>query len=64
MTVRDIIVCILAFMPTGWGMLLVSNCFGHPFSLMCYYKAGQIVTKPPLKLVALFLLYKSYLLSC
>ena len=24
MTVQDIIVCILAFMPTGWGMLLVS----------------------------------------
>ena len=25
MTVQDIIVCILAFMPTGWGMLLVSS---------------------------------------
>ena len=24
MTVQDIFVCILAFMPTGWGMLLVS----------------------------------------
>lgn len=24
MTFRDIIVCILAFMPTGWGLLLVS----------------------------------------
>lgn len=29
MTVQDIIVCILAFMPTGWGMLLVSE----PYSL-------------------------------
>lgn len=25
MTIQDIIVCILAFMPTGWGMLLVSE---------------------------------------
>ena len=25
MTVQDIFVCILAFMPTGWGMLLVSE---------------------------------------
>lgn len=25
MTIQDIIVCILAFMPTGWGMLLVSR---------------------------------------
>lgn len=30
MTFRDIIVCILAFMPTGWGMLLVSGLF-HSF---------------------------------
>jgi callose synthase len=27
MTVQDVIVCILAFMPTGWGMLLVSGTF-------------------------------------
>jgi len=27
MTLRDIIVCILAFMPTGWGLLLVSKLF-------------------------------------
>lgn len=27
MTIKDIIVCILALMPTGWGMLLVSNSF-------------------------------------
>lgn len=26
MTLQDIIVCILAFMPTGWGILLVSEC--------------------------------------
>ena len=26
MTVQDVIVCILAFMPTGWGMILVSAC--------------------------------------
>ncbi|KAF7847605.1 hypothetical protein BT93_L2796 [Corymbia citriodora subsp. variegata] len=25
MTIRDIIVCILAFMPTGWGMLLIAQ---------------------------------------
>jgi len=25
MTVQDIFVCILAFMPTGWGLLLVSS---------------------------------------
>lgn len=25
MTLTDILVCILAFMPTGWGLLLVSN---------------------------------------
>jgi len=27
MTIKDIIVCILAVMPTGWGMLLVSKYF-------------------------------------
>lgn len=27
MTFRDIIACILGFMPTGWGMLLVSGLF-------------------------------------
>lgn len=27
MSIKDIIVCVLALMPTGWGMLLVS----HPF---------------------------------
>ncbi|CAA2975257.1 callose synthase 3 [Olea europaea subsp. europaea] len=27
MTPRDILVCILAFMPTGWGLLLVSDMF-------------------------------------
>ncbi|XP_039159176.1 callose synthase 3 [Eucalyptus grandis] len=25
MTIRDIIVCVLAFMPTGWGMLLIAQ---------------------------------------
>lgn len=25
MTLQDIVVCVLAFMPTGWGMLLVSK---------------------------------------
>lgn len=25
MTLQDLVVCILAFMPTGWGMLLVSE---------------------------------------
>lgn len=29
MTIQDIIVCILAFMPTGWGMLLVSKNKGE-----------------------------------
>ena len=24
MTIQDIVVCILAFMPTGWGMLQVN----------------------------------------
>lgn len=27
MTLKDVVVCILAFMPTGWGMLLVSKSF-------------------------------------
>jgi hypothetical protein len=27
MTIKDIIICILAVMPTGWGMLQVSNFF-------------------------------------
>lgn len=27
MTLKDILVCILAFMPTGWGLLLVSILF-------------------------------------
>lgn len=31
-TFRDIIVCILAFMPTGWGLLLVSTHHPHKFS--------------------------------
>lgn len=32
MTVRDIIVCFLAFLPTGWGMLLVSKITVHSTS--------------------------------
>lgn len=32
MTLQDIVVCILAFMPTGWGMLLVSVFIIHPLS--------------------------------
>lgn len=32
MTMQDIIVCILAFMPTGWGMLLVR--YPSPLSLI------------------------------
>ena len=32
MTFKDIIVCILAFMPTGWGLLLVSYCFFFLFN--------------------------------
>lgn len=40
MTFRDIIVCILAFMPTGWGLLLVSYIYFVPltFLLSCQYK--------------------------
>lgn len=41
MTMQDIIVCILAFMPTGWGLLLVSNFFKLHFlfyyDLLLYY---------------------------
>lgn len=37
MTLQDIIVCILAFMPTGWGMLLVSKTFIF-FSVAFIYK--------------------------
>lgn len=36
MTVQDILVCFLAFMPTGWGLLLVSQNHtdsSHPFYL-------------------------------
>lgn len=29
MTAQDIVVCILAFMPTGWGLLLVSEYHFH-----------------------------------
>nr|GMD62233.1 callose synthase 2-like [Ipomoea batatas] len=29
MTFRDIIVCILAFMPTGWGLLLIAQALRH-----------------------------------
>ncbi|XP_019187117.1 PREDICTED: callose synthase 2-like [Ipomoea nil] len=29
MTFRDIIVCILAFMPTGWGLLLIAQALKH-----------------------------------
>lgn len=36
MTLRDIIVCILAFMPTGWGLLLVSELFFSPFMCPIY----------------------------
>lgn len=34
MTAQDIIVCVLAFMPTGWGLLLVSKShfFFIPFT--------------------------------
>lgn len=38
MTAQDIIVCLLAFMPTGWGLLLVSEVFWEkhfPFLLCC-----------------------------
>lgn len=31
MTLQDIVVCILAFMPTGWGMLQVNNLFFFVF---------------------------------
>ncbi|CAH1440897.1 unnamed protein product [Lactuca virosa] len=30
MTIKDIIVCILAFLPTGWGLLLISQAL-RPF---------------------------------
>jgi len=35
MTVQDIFVCILAFMPTGWGMLLVSEFLSCSFYIFC-----------------------------
>jgi len=31
MTIQDIVVCILAFMPTGWGMLQVNALFFSPY---------------------------------
>lgn len=31
MTPKDMVVCVLAFLPTGWGMLLVSH---HPFYVL------------------------------
>ena len=39
MTMQDIIVCILAFMPTGWGLLLVSILisFGNYISVVVLY---------------------------
>uniref|UniRef100_A0A0A0K6N7 Uncharacterized protein n=1 Tax=Cucumis sativus TaxID=3659 RepID=A0A0A0K6N7_CUCSA len=37
MTIRDIILCILAFLPTGWGLLLLRNRDGvasvHTYSI-------------------------------
>jgi hypothetical protein len=35
MTVQDIFVCILAFMPTGWGMLVVSEFLSCSFYIFC-----------------------------
>lgn len=38
MTPRDIVVCILAFMPTGWGLLLVSYISTIPlFSYLQFF---------------------------
>lgn len=37
MTIQDIVVCILAFMPTGWGMLQVNECFiFSPYYWRCF----------------------------
>jgi len=33
LTMRDIMVCFLALMPTGWGMLLVSDAISCPYFL-------------------------------
>lgn len=51
MTIKDIVVCILAFLPTGWGLLLVSIFFLTVF------------TKSPLSRIFYFLLtQQGYLL--
>ena len=41
MTIKDIIVCILTFLPTGWGLLLVSIMF---YSLCVLYSSTTIAT--------------------
>ena len=44
MTLRDIIVCILAFMPTGWGMLQVSKTsYYHSSPSICYFIYSLLV---------------------
>ena len=44
MTVRDIVVCILAFMPTGWGLLQVSKpSYYHSSPSICYFIYSLLV---------------------
>lgn len=49
MTFQDIIVCILAFMPTGWGLLQVSSSLSLSHvsfhtSFLCIYISSNIIS--------------------
>jgi hypothetical protein len=45
MTIKDIIICILAVMPTGWGMLQVSNLFFFSCILFMLHLSSIISSK-------------------
>lgn len=55
MTVQDIIVCVLAFMPTGWGLLLVSE---HVLFHVVYYGISTLIDRLTSELFSFVRLHK------
>lgn len=44
LSLRDLIVCCLAFFPTGWGLILVSLCWKETFFLAHLFLIGHLST--------------------
>ncbi|XP_024190298.1 callose synthase 2 [Rosa chinensis] len=45
MTIKDVIVCILAFMPTGWGMLLIAQACKKPIKRAGFWLSVQTLAR-------------------